>query len=901
MIFKKIELENWAGLYDSRISLSLTDSLNVITGPNESGKSTTLEAIRLALSTKGSSRKRAVKSCQPWGTDLKPRVELEFSAKGNDYRLEKTYLKSTGNASFAEKLDAGGWTTLAEDDDAHDRFLKTLDLTSAEGFFRSLWVPQGENLELEVNEGLQSRIEAAVGTAISESGDAILDYVIDNVGDAENTGWLTSKRRNPSSGSPWDELAERIDQLESELGDLKDKRREHYDRLEEIGDLQQEKKELEGKLRQKEEKLEKTRKKKKEWDEFRNIKEQAKGAREWYNRLMKARQNWDDRMDEIEKKDEEISSLREELNDLEEEKNEKESELSERKSQYKSARESLEKSKARREYLLKTRAVNLNEKIETLASEIRELDAPDRDRFAELKEIHDELESSRRQLEASELSINIKAIKNLTGRLKLDGQGEEITLSGEEELKRGAAKSFELELEDFLDIKVETGMEGALQVKNELENYEEKLEEAYCSHKVENWGELKELYERADSKREKKKNLLQSLSDLALENPKSYSKSELDSLQKSGSEHLDDSFLNSIRNSPPKKIRELIQQNNEKIAEGKEVVKKKKGDLESAEKSLNGVKNKIKEVQNEIDTRVQLKKREIEGLNETKKEITNLDEEFEVGGLIRQEADSSFDRGTEENGKLYRKLDRAWGKARDRRDELEHEASRSKPSGDEVTETTIEETEEAVQELKEKTRKLEKRINRLQGEIGNTADGLHEKVREKKEDLGEKKRQLKSVKKEVRSQELLRVALKEAKERTSRKYLEPIKEKVVPRIREMTDGRYKEVRFDSEMKPDSVVRRRRESSAAKSELSFGTREQLFFLTRLSMAEVIGGESKIPVIFDDSLVNTDERRIKYARQFLKEAANSCQVILFTCHGEDYHWNGEENRIELEQLP
>ncbi|MBS3765908.1 hypothetical protein KGY71_05245, partial [Candidatus Bipolaricaulota bacterium] len=76
---------------------------------------------------------------------------------------------------------------------------------------------------------------------------------------------------------------------------------------------------------------------------------------------------------------------------------------------------------------------------------------------------------------------------------------------------------------------------------------------------------------------------------------------------------------------------------------------------------------------------------------------------------------------------------------------------------------------------------------------------------------------------------------------------------------------------------------------------------LAFLTRLAMAEVISGEERIPVIFDDSLVNTDSNRMKYARRFLREASNSCQIVLFTCHGEDYSWKEDINKIELEELP
>ncbi len=388
MQFRRIELENWRGLYDSSLSLDLGKSLNVIVGPNESGKSTALEALRLALTTKASSRKGEVKDLQPWDTDLKPRVEIEFRANGSDYRVEKTYLKSSGNASFSERLEGGEWTKIAEDDDAHSRFLRTLELTESEGFFRTLWVPQGENLALKVSEGLQSRIEEAVGTATSELGDKILDYARSKVGGPETRGWLTKKRRNPGSGSPWRETLDRLEKLRGELKDLEEKREKHFERLEKIADLRDKKNELEGKRRKKEEELKKQRRMKKEWDGFRKLKKKAEEARRWHDRLGKAKRDWDDKINELSEGEEKIDSLRKKIDSFKERKKEKVSEKEEREVDLGSTRDKLNELRAELGYLRGLRAARLNERIERIEEEetgygypenVKNLDTPSGD------------------------------------------------------------------------------------------------------------------------------------------------------------------------------------------------------------------------------------------------------------------------------------------------------------------------------------------------------------------------------------------------------------------------------------------------------------------------------------------------------------------------------------------
>lgn len=901
MYFSKIKLKNWGGLYDSELSLDLDERLNVISGPNESGKSTTLEAIRLALSTKASSRKQAVRDSQPWNTDLKPHLEIEFRTNGKDYRLEKTYLKSSGNASFSERLEQGEWTKLAEDDEAHSRFLKTLNLTESEEFFRTLWVPQGENLGLKVSEGLQTRLEEAVGAATSELGEMILEYAVKKVGNPDTDGWLTSKQRDPRTGSPWKTASESLQELREQLTDLQEEREKHFDRLEEISELREEQGELEEEFREKKEQLEDRKTRKEEWDEFRELKRKAASAEEWYQRLMKSKQGWDDQMDKIENKDKEIVALEGELEELEEKKQDLKSAEDEKRNRYKSTRKELEKLKTKESYLTMLRAQKLNERIEMLGEEIEDLKAPETGAFEELKIVHKELSRKRSQLEASELSIDFSPETEASGKLKVDGEEEGFELLSGEKMEKSAAKSFDLDLDGVGSLHVETGMERALEAKEEIKEHERRLQKAFKDYHVSDWSELEGLYKKAELKRDKKFQLSDVRDGLKLEDAESIDEKTLVNFREKHSEQLNRGFLTALNELEEGAIKNRIKSLASEIEKKEDRLEAQKEIWESQKGELEELQGKFVDAKNEMEREKRLKRREVERLIEIKEDITEFDERFvgiNAGSMV---PDADFDRKNEENCELYQELKKAWGEARDEKDELEHEAERNEPGGQEVTEGTLEELEGEVEKLDEQLRALDGKINRLQGRIGDTADGLHERIRSKKEEIEKVKRQLESHKKETRSHELLRLALKEAKERTSREYLEPIKEKVVPWVREMTGNRYESVNFNTDLKPDSMVRDRRNAEAGKGELSFGTREQLSFLTRLAMAEVIAGEERIPVIFDDSLVNTDSQRMKYARRFLKEAAESCQIILFTCHGDDYRWGGEANEIELNELP
>ncbi|HEY2400582.1 MAG TPA: AAA family ATPase [Steroidobacteraceae bacterium] len=66
------------------------------------------------------------------------------------------------------------------------------------------------------------------------------------------------------------------------------------------------------------------------------------------------------------------------------------------------------------------------------------------------------------------------------------------------------------------------------------------------------------------------------------------------------------------------------------------------------------------------------------------------------------------------------------------------------------------------------------------------------------------------------------------------------------------------------------------------ELSGGAQEQLSLLTRIGLAEVLAAEGTLPLILDDALINTDPERIRRIQRLLFRAADNLQIILFSCH-------------------
>jgi uncharacterized protein YhaN len=71
------------------------------------------------------------------------------------------------------------------------------------------------------------------------------------------------------------------------------------------------------------------------------------------------------------------------------------------------------------------------------------------------------------------------------------------------------------------------------------------------------------------------------------------------------------------------------------------------------------------------------------------------------------------------------------------------------------------------------------------------------------------------------------------------------------------------------------------------DLSGGAREQLALVVRVALARVFAKQNRaMPLVLDDVLGWTDDRRLRAMLYVLERTARDMQVILLTCHPERF---------------
>jgi len=144
-----------------------------------------------------------------------------------------------------------------------------------------------------------------------------------------------------------------------------------------------------------------------------------------------------------------------------------------------------------------------------------------------------------------------------------------------------------------------------------------------------------------------------------------------------------------------------------------------------------------------------------------------------------------------------------------------------------------------------------------------------------KEDLHKKSRDWASY---VLAQEVLKKAI-EVYEKESQP--EVIKE-AQSFFSNITDGRYKRI-YSPVSSSDIFVEDRDGSQKQTFQLSKGTAEQLYLALRFGFIKELGKHSeRLPIIFDDILVNFDPARSVNAGNTIKQLASTNQILYFTCH-------------------
>ncbi|MFG1220973.1 AAA family ATPase [Xanthobacter wiegelii] len=94
MRVRRLRIENFRKFRAPVVVEGFTDGLNLVCEPNETGKSTVLDALRAALFERHSAKSERIRSFRPQGDEVAPSVELAFDVNGEEWRLTKRFLLS---------------------------------------------------------------------------------------------------------------------------------------------------------------------------------------------------------------------------------------------------------------------------------------------------------------------------------------------------------------------------------------------------------------------------------------------------------------------------------------------------------------------------------------------------------------------------------------------------------------------------------------------------------------------------------------------------------------------------------------------------------------------------------------------------------------------------------------
>ena len=161
----------------------------LIVGPNESGKTTVIEALETVLTVKATAKSQRVKELQPIGRDVSPEVTVEFSVGPHRITLRKRWLKK----NLTEARIQGPAPRQLQGEEAHQAVLSILNKEMDWPLFLALLLRQSQEstaLPLDTMVSLQSHLGKKDGIAGEGSSEPLFEAA-----QAEYETYFTARAR----------------------------------------------------------------------------------------------------------------------------------------------------------------------------------------------------------------------------------------------------------------------------------------------------------------------------------------------------------------------------------------------------------------------------------------------------------------------------------------------------------------------------------------------------------------------------------------------------------------------------------------------------------------------------------------------------------------------------------
>jgi DNA repair exonuclease SbcCD ATPase subunit len=179
MIIEGFEIENWTCIKKLTVSGLPATGVIVLHGPNRTGKSSLVKALRACLMDY-SSTSTALKTSYPRGSGEKPTVTVKFIVGGTSYRIKKCF--GSNKSELASRTSTGDWrvetATAAE---AHSRVCELVGGDdSGKGLRQLLWLTQAEFRlpdPKKFDASVQAQLRGVLGVLQTPLDDRFIDRV----------------------------------------------------------------------------------------------------------------------------------------------------------------------------------------------------------------------------------------------------------------------------------------------------------------------------------------------------------------------------------------------------------------------------------------------------------------------------------------------------------------------------------------------------------------------------------------------------------------------------------------------------------------------------------------------------------------------------------------------------
>lgn len=220
-----------------------------------------------------------------------------------------------------------------------------------------------------------------------------------------------------------------------------------------------------------------------------------------------------------------------------------------------------------------------------------------------------------------------------------------------------------------------------------------------------------------------------------------------------------------------------------------------------------------------------------------------------------------------------------------RAEALERQVAQARPD---ILRQDIERFRRSAEQHEQRHHERRDALFRLEAELELAgAQGLDERVAEVSRDLAQAQRQAAELAQQARALDYLLALLRDKRDTLTRRLQAPLRRCLQHYLDLLFPRASLDIGEDLMLGALTRPGDRGAETSSFDALSFGAREQIGVIARLAYADLLreAGRPTL-IILDDALVHSDQARLAQMKRALFDAGTRHQILLFTCHPEDW---------------